>query len=58
MIVDAQSLICFLKDIIEIYCNAKFEGVPYPKEMVTYLEQLQKAHAYEAGNKAQERDNA
>lgn len=31
MVVDAQSLIAFLKDIIEIYCNAKYEGVPYPK---------------------------
>ena len=56
MIVDAQSLICFLKDIIEIYCNAKFEGVPYPKEMTSYLEQLQKDLAYEAGSKAQKRD--
>ncbi len=56
MIVDAQSLICFLKDIIELYCNAKFEGVPYPKEMTSYLEQLQKDLAYEAGSKAQKRD--
>ena len=40
MIVDAQSLICFLKDIIELYCNAKYEGVPYPKDMCSYIEQL------------------
>lgn len=56
MIVDAQSLICFLKDIIELYCNAKYEGVPYPKEMTSYIEQLQKDLAYEAGSKAQQRD--
>ena len=37
MVVDAQSLICFLKDIIELYCNAKYEGVPYPKDMASYI---------------------
>ena len=30
---DAQSLILFLKDIIELYCNANFEGVAYPAEI-------------------------
>ena len=58
MTVAAQSLICFLKDIIELYCNAKYEGVPYPKEMCSYIEQLQKDLAYEAGSKAQQRDIA
>lgn len=58
MIVDAQSLICFLKDIIELYCNAKYEGVPYPKDMCSYIEQIQKDLAYEAGSKAQQRDIA
>lgn len=53
---DAQSLICFMKDIIEIYCNAKFEGVDYPKEMSSYIEQLKKDLAYEAGSKAKEKD--
>ena len=53
---DAQSLICFLKDVIEIYCNAMYEGVEYPKEMRSYIEQLEKDLAYEAGSKAQERD--
>ena len=58
MIVDAQSLICFLKDIIELYCNAKYEGVPYPKDMYSYLDQLKKDLEYEAGSKAQARDAA
>lgn len=53
---DAQSLICFLRDIIEIYCSTMYEGVPYPKEMASYIEQLQKDLAYEAGCKAKERD--
>lgn len=56
MTVDAQSLICFLKDIIELYCNAKYEGVPYPKDMASYLEQLKKDLAYETGSRAQQRD--
>lgn len=58
MIVDAQSLIAFLKDIIELYCHAKYEGVPYPKDMCSYIEQIQKDLAYEAGSKAQARDRA
>ncbi|OUP66435.1 peptide synthetase [Drancourtella sp. An177] len=58
MTMDAQSLICFMKDIIEIYCNAKYEGVPYPKDMTSYIEQLEKDLAYEAGCKAKERDEA
>lgn len=55
---DAQSLICFLKDIIELYCNTMYEGVPYPKDMASYIEQLQKDLAYEAGCKAKDRDTA
>ena len=55
---DAQSIICFLRDIIELYCNAKYEGIPYPKEMSSYIEQLEKDLAYEAGCKAKDRDEA
>ena len=29
-IMDAQSMICFLKDIIEIYCSKMYEEVAYP----------------------------
>lgn len=53
---DAQSLICFMRDIIEIYCNAMYEDVEYPKEMRSYIEQLEKDLEYEAGSKAQQRD--
>lgn len=56
MLLDAQSLICFLRDVIELYCNAKFEGVAYPLDMRSYIEQLEKDLAYEAGSKAQARD--
>ena len=53
---DAQSLIYFMTDVIELYCHVKFEGVPYPKDMASYVEQLQKDLAYEAGCKAKDRD--
>lgn len=56
LIMDAQSLIGFLRDIIELYCSRVYEGVPAPKEMASYIEQLQKDLAYEAGCKAKERD--
>ncbi len=58
VIMDAQSLICLLKDIIEIYSHRVYDAVPYPKEMASYIEQLKKDLAYEAGSKARERDEA
>ncbi len=57
-LMDAQSLICFLRDIIELYCNRMYEDVPYPKEMSSYIEQVQKDLAYEAGSRAWQRDEA
>ena len=56
MTADAQALIGFFKDVIEIYCSTLYEGVEYPKEMSSYIEQLKKDLAYEAGSKAKERD--
>lgn len=56
LIMDAQSMICFLKDIIEIYCSRLYENVAYPKEMASYIEQLKKDLAYEAGSKAKAKD--
>jgi len=56
LIMDAQSLICFLRDVIEIYCSYTLEEIDYPGEMRSYLEQLEKDLAYEAGSKAQQRD--
>lgn len=56
MTMDAQSLILFLKDVIEIYCNMKYEGIDYPKEMSSYIAQLEKDLAYEAGCRSKQRD--
>lgn len=55
-LLDAQSLICFIRDIVELYCNAKYEGVPYPAPMSSYIEQIKKDLAYEAGSRAQQKD--
>lgn len=44
---DAQSLICFMKDVIELYCSANFEGIPYPSDMRSYIEQVEKDLAYD-----------
>ncbi|MDO5417532.1 MAG: condensation domain-containing protein [Lachnospiraceae bacterium] len=56
MTMDAQSLIAFFRDIIEIYSHKKYNAVDYPKEMSSYIEQLKKDLAYEAGSKASQRD--
>lgn len=56
LVMDAQSLIVFFKDIIELYSSQVYSNVPAPKEMASYLSQLEKDLAYEAGNKASERD--
>ena len=57
MTMDAQSIFAFLKDVVELYCNKMYpDQVPYPKEMYSYIEQLEKDLKYEAGSKAQQRD--
>lgn len=53
---DAQSLIVFLRDVIEIYCNMKYEGIDYPKPMASYIKQLEKDLAYEQGSESARRD--
>lgn len=56
MTMDAQSLIVFLKDVIELYCHKQYEGINYPKEMSSYIKQLEKDIEYEAGNNTSEHD--
>lgn len=56
LIMDAQSLIAFFKDVIEIYCSRVYEEVDYPKEMASYIRQLEKDLAYEAGSRASDKD--
>lgn len=56
LIMDAQSLVAFFKDVIEIYCSKVYDEVEYPKEMASYIAQLKKDLEYDAGSKAAERD--
>ncbi len=58
MTMDAQSLILFYRDIIEIYSHKMFgdEVIAYPKAMTSYIKQLEKDLAYEAGSTASQRD--
>lgn len=56
LIMDAQSLVAFFKDIIELYCSKVYEEISYPKEMASYLKQLQKDLEYEAGSRASKKD--
>ena len=56
LIMDAQSLIVFFKDIIELYSSKIYDEVPTPKEMASYINQLEKDLAYEAGNNAAKKD--
>lgn len=56
LIMDAQSLVVFFKDVIELYCSELYEDVPHPKEMSSYLKQLEKDLAYEAGSAASKKD--
>ncbi len=56
LIMDAQSLIVFMKDVMEIYSTKVYEDVPAPKEMASYIQQLEKDLTYEEGTKASARD--
>ncbi|MBQ9141627.1 MAG: peptide synthetase [Lachnospiraceae bacterium] len=56
LIMDAQSLIVFFKDIIELYASKTYDEVQAPKEMASYLKQLEKDLAYEAGNASSQKD--
>lgn len=56
LIMDAQGLIAFMKDVMQLYSYDMLEDVPAPKEMTSYIKQLEKDLAYEAGNSASQRD--
>lgn len=56
MTMDAQSIITFFSDVIQIYCHSKFpDQVEAPGDLSSYIEQLKKDLKYE-GSKAEERD--
>ena len=56
MTMDAQSLILFFRDVIELYASKLYDEVDHPKEMSSYIKQLEKDLAYETGSRACEKD--
>lgn len=56
MTMDAQSLILFFRDVIELYASRFYDEVDHPKEMSSYIKQLEKDLAYEAESRACEKD--
>ncbi len=54
MVCDSSSIIVFLGDVIEIYCN-KLYDTPFPKELRSYTQALKKDLKY-TGSKAEELD--
>lgn len=57
MTMDSSSIIGFMSDLIAIYCSYKFDA-PFPAAPASYLAQVEKDLAYEAGSPAQARDAA
>lgn len=55
-LMDAQSLIALMKDVVQIYCNRMYEGVPYPADVASYVKQLEKDLAYEDNSKQLQKD--
>lgn len=52
---DSSSIITFYRDVLEIYCHKMYD-YPMPKPMMSYIAQLEKDLAYEAGSPAKQKD--
>lgn len=57
MTMDSYSIIIFMKDIVELYCNMKYD-FPFPKPMTSYIETLKKDLEYEDNSPEMQRDEA
>lgn len=55
MIMDAQGIFLFFKDVIEVYCSKKY-GTPYPKPLKSFIQALEKDLKYMNNSKAFQRD--
>lgn len=55
MTADSSTVIGFYKDVLEIYCSKKYD-YPAPKPLMSYIKQLERDLAYEAGSPAKKRD--
>lgn len=55
MTLDAQAIVLFMKDVIQVYCSKKY-GTDYPKPLQSYIKALEKDLKYEDNSKALEKD--
>ena len=55
MTMDAQAIVLFLKDVIQVYCSKMYD-YEYPKPLQSYAKALEKDLKYEAGSKSYEKD--
>ncbi|MEE1219478.1 MAG: condensation domain-containing protein [Ruminococcus sp.] len=55
MTLDAQAIVLFLKDVIQIYCSKKYD-YEYPKPLQSFVKALEKDLKYENNSKAQQKD--
>ena len=55
MTMDAQSIVGFYTDVIQIYCS-KVYNTEYPKPLESFIKALEKDLKYEAGSKSYEKD--
>lgn len=55
MTMDAQAIVLFLKDVIQVYCSKMYD-YEYPKPLQSYVKALEKNLKYEAGSKSYEKD--
>lgn len=55
MTMDAQAIVLFFKDVIQVYCNKKY-GTDYPKPLESYIKALEKDLKYDNNSKALQKD--
>lgn len=55
MTMDAQAIVWFLKDVIQVYCSKMYD-TEYPKPLQSYIKALEKDLNYENNSKALQRD--
>ena len=55
MTMDAQAIVWFLKDVIQVYCSKMYD-TEYPKPLQSFIKALEKDLNYENNSKALQRD--
>lgn len=55
MTMDAQAVVMFFKDVIQIYCHKKYD-TEYPKPLASFIKALEKDLKYEDNSKSLQKD--